>query len=364
MGILNFVSLNYDWFIVFSGAALYIGYAVVLALGRVEISREPNFKKSVSLIVPARNEESTIPRLLIAIEKIDYPKDKLEIILVDHSSTDNTKRLMDEFASQSRFKVKVISFNDGNQQQSCKSFALLAGIAESQGELYIFTDADASFMPQWIAYLSGMTTEFDLVGGAVVIEGSSFYNMMERMDWIYLCSAGAGFAGLGKPQSLFGKNMAVEADLYQYAGGFPNNKVWTEDLEFVKRCLGKGIIGFTLAKECAVYGLPSNTIKAFFRQKIRWLKGGVKARFPGFFAMLVCLIMNAAIVFSMFNGIAIFLVSLLLRSLADLIILGKPMLKLGFKKEIIYIPLYSAFAVCYQTALILLAPIVYKPEWR
>ena len=56
----------------------------------------------VSIVIPVRNEEKNIKRLLSFINRLDYPKSRLEVIIVDGMSTDKTVEL------SKRFNVKII----------------------------------------------------------------------------------------------------------------------------------------------------------------------------------------------------------------------------------------------------------------
>ncbi len=60
-----------------------------------------NAKPFVSVIVAARNEESTIPQLLTSLINQDYPEDKYEIIIVDDNSDDNTASIVQDFQKKS-----------------------------------------------------------------------------------------------------------------------------------------------------------------------------------------------------------------------------------------------------------------------
>src|SRR3989338_8147396 len=57
---------------------------------------------SVSILVPAYNEEKNIIPALASLINIDYPKNKLEIIVVNDGSTDNTKGIVQQFISQNK----------------------------------------------------------------------------------------------------------------------------------------------------------------------------------------------------------------------------------------------------------------------
>ena len=343
---------------------VYAAFALVLRLYRRESSGQTSPEKNISLIIAAKDEQKDIQRVFRSINSLDYPREKLQVILLNHRSSDRTKDLMEDFAENSDFSIKVIDVAGEETEDSCKAEALRIGVAEASGEILVFTDAEAKFSPDWLKRLTGETLNFDMSGGAVVIEGDRFFQRMQRIDWLLLCAAGAGFAGMDKPQSIFGKNLWIEKHLYDASGGFPQGMAWTEDLDLVDRCRGKGIIGFTLKKGCAVYSLPLETTRDFFRQKIRWLKGGIKLHPLGVIAMTTALLMNSAVLLALFSGIDYFLAAVFLKSAAEYVLLRKVLKKLGNKRDLYFLPLYSIFSVLYQTALLLLYPITQRPKWR
>src|SRR6266480_6290411 len=99
-------------------------------------------KPSVSVIVPVRNGESTIADCLDAILATDYPADRREILVVDNGSSDGTSALI-----QSR-PVRYL-----REHRRGVSNARNRGIAESNGEILAFVDADCLVEPQWLAEL-------------------------------------------------------------------------------------------------------------------------------------------------------------------------------------------------------------------
>jgi len=67
----------------------------------------------VSFIIPVRNEEKTIRQCLDSLLNIDYPKDKIEILLAEGKSTDNTKKIIEKYASE-HSNIKVFDNPTGN----------------------------------------------------------------------------------------------------------------------------------------------------------------------------------------------------------------------------------------------------------
>jgi len=103
-----------------------------------------DFRPKVSILIPARNEEAVLGRLLHRITALTYPKDKLEVIIVNDSSTDDTGRVAQEFSRMySYFKVIHRASSDGGNG---KSRALNEGLKHATGEILFCFDAD--YYPQ------------------------------------------------------------------------------------------------------------------------------------------------------------------------------------------------------------------------
>ena len=94
---------------------------------------------SVSIIIPARNEEGNLPRLLSSLLQLDYPD--YEIIVVDDESSDRTAELA------RRHGVRVIESGRMPSGWVGKSWACAQGAAAARGSLLLFTDADTEHSP-------------------------------------------------------------------------------------------------------------------------------------------------------------------------------------------------------------------------
>jgi cellulose synthase/poly-beta-1,6-N-acetylglucosamine synthase-like glycosyltransferase len=118
----------------------YVGYPVTLAL-LSRVVRRPitrgvgDYTPEVSLIIPAYNEEAVITRKLANTLSLDYPPDKLQIIVVSDASTDLTDELVTPFADKSNIELVRVAVRQG------KANALNAGLERAQGEHVVFSDS-------------------------------------------------------------------------------------------------------------------------------------------------------------------------------------------------------------------------------
>ena len=93
----------------------------------------------ISFLIPTYNEESVILRKLLNLEDVVYPKEKMEVVLVDSGSNDNTIQIVQIFVNKNpeMFRLLVQS------QRFGKASALNYAVQHCQGDIVIMTDADA-----------------------------------------------------------------------------------------------------------------------------------------------------------------------------------------------------------------------------
>ena len=320
---------------------------------------------SVSLLIPARNEDEVLSRCLDSIEKLDYPENKLQVILIDHNSSDDTLKLMKTFKKKSRFQTVVVQIKEFNPETSCKAEALRAGMKKATGELIALTDAEVSFEPGWLKSLAGYIKDGnDMAGGLVLVENHNFFDSLQTIEWLFLSISGAGFADMGTPQSMWGKNMILKRELYDKSGGFPEGKIWTEDMVLVQKCSKFGKIKMTLSQDCMVNSLAAPDLESFFRQKLRWLKGGLKIETPALTALAVSFLMNLGLLILLFTSVKMFLLLLIIRIISDILMLNRSADILHEYNLWNYIPIYSFFSIFFHTAIAAALPFSKNLKWR
>src|SRR4030042_2220806 len=99
----------------------------------------------LSVLVPARNEESNIARCIESLIKQDYPN--YEIIIIDDNSTDKTFAIAEEYANKLP-NIKILKCPEKPPGWLGKSFALHYGVSKAQGKYFAFIDADVTLSTQ------------------------------------------------------------------------------------------------------------------------------------------------------------------------------------------------------------------------
>jgi len=107
-----------------------------------DLVRDPSYRPKVTIVVPTYNEASLIKRKLDDIASQDYPKDLVEIIVVDSASTDGTPGIVREWMESHRnFKVILVEESVRRGMVHALNYALR--FVSSDSEVVIFTDVDS-----------------------------------------------------------------------------------------------------------------------------------------------------------------------------------------------------------------------------
>ncbi len=135
---------------IFSLFHTYIGYPLILGLlarlKPIRIKRDEQYRPNVTLLILAYNEEKEIEAKLINCMEIDYPKDKLDVVVASDGSTDATNQLIKQYAN-SQIRLLDFPYNRG------KVAALNDAMREIASEIVVFSDANVMYEPQAIKKL-------------------------------------------------------------------------------------------------------------------------------------------------------------------------------------------------------------------
>ncbi|MDO8482722.1 MAG: glycosyltransferase [bacterium] len=234
---------------------------------KTEEARTLSVFPSVTIIVPVFNEENTVTKTVFSLLKLDYPKDKLKIIIVDDGSTDKTPDIIKRFRNQKR--IEIIRKSNGG-----KYTALNAGLAITTTDLVGCLDAD-SFVPpdtlkKIIPYFENEKTmavtpaiKIHRPDGFIRHVQSNEYNLGIFMKKCF--SIIGAITVTPGPFSIFRKTVFDNLGLFREAHN-------TEDLEIAMR-MQKNFYRITNAHTAVVYTTGPATLRMLYRQRVRWIKG-------------------------------------------------------------------------------------------
>jgi cellulose synthase/poly-beta-1,6-N-acetylglucosamine synthase-like glycosyltransferase len=141
--------------IVFWAAALllfyvYAGYPLLLAVFAMFVRRrrpEPGYAPQISVLIAAYNEEAAIERKIRQTLELEYPADKMEVLVLSDCSTDRTDEIVKAFPDR---RVRLVRM----AERGGKTHAQNEGIKQARGEVIIFSDATAIYHRKALAYLA------------------------------------------------------------------------------------------------------------------------------------------------------------------------------------------------------------------
>lgn len=276
--------------IIFALAALFVGvYTLFLAvalqgwnkLPKIIFTPKQQYRTKISVVIAARNEEQTIGKCLEDFAAQTYPKQLTELVIADDASTDNTLAVIKNFAAANpNLNIKIVEMKDAPGITSYKKRALSAAIAAASGELIVTTDADCSFGPKRLEtvanYYEGNPVSLILLPVVFDSKGSLF-EKIQALEFAGIMGTTAASAGLGKPVSCNGANMAIEKKLFERLGGFDDEYASGDDVFILykaKKRIPKRIV-FLKSAETMVYTGAQKSLRGFFNQRVRW---GAKAK--------------------------------------------------------------------------------------
>jgi len=258
---------------IYNGSIIYVGVRNKRKNQKIpQQTSSPQPYPTYSIIVPTKNEETVIRRCLNGILNIDYPKDKMQIIIIDGKSTDNTLKVCAEFQQKFPEIFQVIS----EKTTSGKPAALNLALPYVTGELVAVFDADSLperdvltkvasyFNDQNIQAIQGRTTSIN--------EKSSILTRviaMEEKAWFQMLLSGREKLHLFVP--LNGTCQFIRRSVLTELGGWDERSL-TEDVELAVRLVEKNHLVKYAHDVCSGQETPS-ALRSLIKQRLRWYRG-------------------------------------------------------------------------------------------
>ena len=276
----------------------------------------------VSVIIPCRNEEKFIEGCLNSIVGQDYPKENLEVLVIDGISEDKTQDVVKKFAEKYHF-IKLLE-----NHKKFTPFGLNIGVKNAKGEIIIRMDAHAGYEKNYISKCLKYLKEYDAdnVGGVIKTKPADNTLISKSIANSLSSFFGAGSSyfriGVKEPKwvdTVFGG--CYKRKVFEKIGYFNEKLIRSQDLEFnlrLKKAGGK----ILLVPEIVAYYYPSSNFRDFVRHNF---SDGVWVTYPLKFGIrvfksrhLISLIFTSgvilALIFSPFSFLARFLFVLIFGS--------------------------------------------------
>ena len=259
----------------------------------------------VSIIIPARDEEKTLPALFESLACQSYSI--FEIVLINDRSRDNTLEVMKKYQENYPKLVKIIDNKNISNGKNPKQTALTLAEEVAAGDVFLYTDADCHVPKDWVL---NMLKPFGddrvgLVFGTVTVNnGKTLLEKFQQYDHLLRYHYTVSCAGLNIPTGGFGNNLAVRRTALLEAGGFKELEYSvTEDAQLIAKIRNSRkwkIIAQTSSKSM-VNTTPVKRWKELYDQELRWSTGAIHA--PDIAAKVG----YGYIMYQLLSGVAVFI---------------------------------------------------------
>jgi cellulose synthase/poly-beta-1,6-N-acetylglucosamine synthase-like glycosyltransferase len=247
-----------------------------------------SYEPTVSVLIPARDEELVIGRLLQRMIQLTYPQDKLQILVIDDASSDGTGKVAEEFAKRYRF-IEVLH-RDEKTGGTGKASAMNAGLERSAGEIVLCFDADyypqkdiveklvKEFVDPAVGAVQGrpvvLNEAQNIVTRLVTLERIGGYRVdQEAREQLRLIPQFGGTVG------------GFRRSVVEEAGGFDESMLTEDtDLTFTVYLAGYKV---RYAGDAECYEEAVDCWKAYWRQRHRWARGHMQVCFKHAFRVLL-----------------------------------------------------------------------------
>jgi glycosyltransferase involved in cell wall biosynthesis len=332
-------------------------------------------KTAFTIVVPFRNEQKNLPKLLASFSKLNYPHELIEIIMVDDFSTDASERVCIQWRIQ-HDTIDTTLLENLRLSNSPKKDAIARAMPIAKHDWIITTDADCMVNANWLLtidnYIQIHHPEM-IVGSVIYKTKNNWFHQFQQLDLLSLQGVTMGTFGIGKPFMCNGANFAYTQSLFRALDGFNgNDKIASGDDVFL---LQKAVVHspekvhYLKNEEAIVKTKPENDLYQLFMQRVRWASktSGYQSKYAQFLAVIV-LALNLSLVIGFclmisghFEG-RLFVTVFLVKYVVDYILLlkanqyllqGKWLLPLS--SSLIY-PLFSSLVGIYS----LIGPFTWK----
>lgn len=229
----------------------------------------------ISLLIPAHNEELVLNRTLAAMSELDYPLDRLEVLVIDDASIDRTGEIADWWAER-RLNFQVVHVR-GDERSGGKSSALNRGLAVARFENIAVYDADNTPDPGALRELASQLADNPHVGAVIgtfrtfnrnkniltrliSIEGLSYQWIVQAGRWMLL-----------RVCTLPGTNLLIRRSILEALGGW-DEQALTEDAELSIQIYELGY-SIKYVPYAVTWEQEPERLSTWFRQRSRWVRG-------------------------------------------------------------------------------------------
>lgn len=216
-------------------------------------------KQFITVLVPTYNEERFISSCIESIINQNYPKEMMEVLIIDGISSDSTREIVNEYTTKFNF-IELID-NPGRIVPK----ALNIGVKRAKGEYIIRLDAHSKYPKEYFSTLIDFSQKLkaDNVGGVCITDVKN-----QNSKSLAICEVLSNRFGVGNSIFRLGTNKILEVDtvvfgcfrkeVFEKYGFFDERLVRNQDIEFNKRIKNGGGKLFIIPEVTCTYYAREN----------------------------------------------------------------------------------------------------------
>ena len=339
---------------------------------RRQVCRHDETYPMLSIVIAMRNEAANLECLIKALASQTYPAEKMQIVLVDDHSTDQSALIARQTAQSAGLRNVLVMDSEGKGKKS----ALRTALQHVQGEWVLFTDADCVPHAAWAETMMTAAAEQQklmLLGPVRLSPCRGWLQNFQAIETNSLIAATAGSAGIGLPSMANGANMALHRTVLSHDDALKPAFASGDDmfrLESVLKRYGSGAVGMVMFPGAMVTTGPAIGLKAFLAQRLRWVSKSKGYRrpeiiIPAFVVFVFNALLAAMLLLSAFYPLMLlaYLTFVLLKTLTDLPLVW-PTFQMAGQKHLI--PWMAVFQLFYPPYVLVaaLAGLWLPVEWK
>ncbi len=220
------------------------------------INKQLSILPTVSIIIPVYNAEKNIDALIKSLLNLDYPKELLEIILIDNNSIDKTREII------KLYPVKLLEERKIQSSYAARN----KGIKNAKNEIIAFTDSDCIVTSQWIGegVKSLVSESADLVGGKVEFVYSKHKTAAELYDSITNIQTESVIKDRNAATTA---NLFVKSSLFERIGLFTDSVKSGDDIRWTSEATRTGFL--LVYAPNAIVKHPTRRLKELLKKNYR-----------------------------------------------------------------------------------------------
>ena len=223
----------------------------------------------VSILIPAHNEEKTISKTIESVLNLNYPKDKIKIIVINDSSIDKTEEVC--------MKFKNVLVVNNEHKGIGKASALNKGLKYVNTELFAVLDADSEVDKNSLRKLVMLFEEKNTAAAISRIKVKNAHNTLthiQRIEYILATFIRKLMSKIDTLHITPGVLSVYRTNIVKKLKNFDENNI-TEDLEIAMR-LRYNNYNVKMNDDALTYTNVPSTFKTLWNQRIRWFRGFIQ----------------------------------------------------------------------------------------